>query len=108
MATANEIEADVLIISEQNRNRGEDCGWYPDVNNKAAIAVISEISVDEVGPPSPGFKWLEIKGYRVYSCYISPNVKFPEFEIFLAGLEASVRGATGPVVIAGDFNSKSP
>jgi len=31
-----------------------------------------------------------------------------EFETFLVGLEASVRTATGPVVVSGDFNSKSP
>jgi len=108
MATANEIRADVLIISEQHRNRDEDCGWYSDVNSRAAIAILSDISIDKIGPPSPGFRWLEIKGYRVYSCYISPNVNFLEFEGFLARLEASVRGANCPVVIAGDFNSKSP
>jgi len=35
-------------------------------------------------------------------------VRFPEFEAFLSSLEVSVMGATRPVVIAGDFNSKSP
>jgi len=105
LATANANEVDVLIISEQHRDRGEDCGWYPDESSRAAIAVVSGIAVDKIGPPLPGFRWLEIKGYRLYSCYISPNVRFPEFEAFLSGLEASIRGATGPVVIAGDFNS---
>jgi len=108
LTTANANEADVLIISEQHRDHGEDCGWYPDAGSRAAIAVVSGIAVDKIGPPSPGFRWLEIKGYRLCSCYISPNVRFPEFEAFLSNLEASVMGATGPVVIAGDFNSKSP
>lgn len=108
LATANEKEADVLIICEQHRDRGEDNRWFPDANGRAAIAVLSNISVDAIGQPSPGFRWLEIKGYRLYSCYISPNVTFLEFEAFLVGLEASVRTATGPVVVAGDFNSKSP
>lgn len=85
IATANEIDADVLIISDQNRNRGEDYGWYPDANNRAAIAVIRDITIDKICPQSPNFRWLEIKGYSLYSCYITPNVKFPEFERFLAG-----------------------
>ncbi|KAL4083587.1 hypothetical protein QTP88_028903 [Uroleucon formosanum] len=106
MATANRVEVDVLIISGQYPDCGEDTGWYPDSNDRAAIAVLGSISVDKIGPPMPGFRWLEMKGYRLYSCYISPNVRFPEFEAFLAGLEASVRGASCPVVI--DFNSKSP
>ncbi|CAI6356785.1 unnamed protein product [Macrosiphum euphorbiae] len=108
LATANAKEADVLIICEQHRDRGEDNGWFPDANGRAAIAVLSSISVDAIGQPSPGFRWLEIKGYRLYSCYISPNVTFLEFEAFLVGLEASVRTATGPVVVSGDFNSRSP
>lgn len=108
MVTANEVGADVLIISEQHHGRGEDCRWYPDANRRAAIAILSDMPVDEIGPPSKGFRWLEVNGYRLYSCYIWPNIRFPEFEAFLAGLEASVRGATGPVVIAGDFNAKSP
>ncbi|XP_008180149.1 uncharacterized protein LOC103308492 [Acyrthosiphon pisum] len=108
LATANAKEADVLIICEEHRDRGEDNGWFPDANGRAAIAVLSSISVDAIGQPTPGFRWLEIKGYRLYSCYISPNVTFLEFEAFLVGLEASVRTATGPVVVSGDFNSKSP
>jgi len=49
-----------------------------------------------------------MKDYRLYSCYICPDVSFTEFKAFLAGLEASVKGATCPLVVAGDFNSKSP
>jgi len=108
LATANAKEADVLIICEQHRDRGEDNGWFPDANGRAAIAVLSSISIDAIGRQLPGFRWLEIKGYRLYSCYISPNVTFLEFEAFLVGLEASVRTATGPVVVSGDFNYKSP
>lgn len=108
IATANDLEVDVLIISEQHRNSGEDRGWYPDTSSRAAIATISNIPVDRVGPPSPGFRWLETNGYRIYSCYCSPNVSLNEFEAFLDGLETSIRGATCPVIVAGDLNAKSP
>ncbi|XP_060869604.1 uncharacterized protein LOC132944331 [Metopolophium dirhodum] len=105
LATANANEADVLIICEKYRDRGEDNGWFPDANGRAAIAVLSSISVDAIGQPSPGFRWLETKGFRLYSCYISPNVTFLEFEAFLDDLETSI---SAPVIVAGDLNSKSP
>jgi len=108
LATANAKKADVLVICEQYRDRGEDNGWYPDANGRSAIAIVSNIPVDRIGPRSPGFRWLEVRGYRLYSCYCSPNVSFLEFESFLDGLEDSIRGAVGPVIVAGDFNSKSP
>lgn len=108
IATANEVDADVLIISEPHRDRGEDCSWYADVNNRAAIAIVSGISIDKIGPPLMGFRWLEIKGYRLYRCYISPNVSYADFEVFLTGLKMSVKSATSLVIIAGDFNSKFP
>jgi len=55
----------------------------------------------------PGFRWVETNGYRLYSCYCSPNVSFADFEAFLDGLETSIRGATCPVIVAGEINSKS-
>jgi len=41
LVTANANEADVIIISEQNKNGGEDRGWYSDANSIAAIAILS-------------------------------------------------------------------
>jgi len=46
LATAYATEADVLVISEEHRDRGEDNGWFLDANGRAAIAVLSSISVD--------------------------------------------------------------
>jgi len=56
MVNAKEVEADVLIISEQNRDRGDDCGWYPDANSRAAIAIMSDISVDKIGQALDGWR----------------------------------------------------
>jgi len=35
--TAEKIGADVITISEQNRNEGENNAWYSDVTGRAAV-----------------------------------------------------------------------
>lgn len=66
---AEEINADVMVFSEQNRNEGEDNAWYPDSTGKAAVAVTDRISVENPGQPEQGFRWVELSGIRLYSCY---------------------------------------
>jgi len=48
-----------------------------------------------------------LNGYRLYSCYCSPNVALSDFEDFLSALETSVRSSPRPTIITGDFNAKS-
>ncbi|KAL4082648.1 hypothetical protein QTP88_029709 [Uroleucon formosanum] len=54
-----------------------------------------------------GFRWVEVQGLRVYSCYWSPNCSIDEYKDFLLRLELSIRNSLIPVVVAGDFNAKS-
>lgn len=106
--TARECKADVVLISEQYRNASEDVGWYSDAAGRAAVYVTGGIFVDAASPPDAGFRWVLINSIRVYSMYCSPNVTLAEYNVFLNGLESSVRGSDGPVLIAGDFNAKRP
>ncbi|KAF5191755.1 reverse transcriptase, partial [Thalictrum thalictroides] len=95
------------IISEQHRDKGEKNGWYADASGRSAIAVLGKLHVDAIGPRLHGISRLELNGFRLYSCYCSPNIQLTEFEVFLGRLEASIREARCPVIIAGDFNAKS-
>lgn len=54
-----------------------------------------------------GWVWIEIGGCRIYSCYFSPNSPLPEFEEDIRRLEDDVRGAGGPIIVAGDFNASA-
>lgn len=106
LATAAQICASVLLVSEPNRlliqNRDH---WYSDLSGRAAIAVLGNTAIDAIGPSDNGYRWIEIGGTRIYSCYWSPNLPTHTFEDFLDRLEASARGSRVLVVIAGDFNA---
>jgi len=108
-AKIKELDIDVLIISEQYKNKTEEDGWFRDNSGKAAVAVINEdLPIMATGSPDDiGFRWVEVKDHRIYACYWSPNMDTDSFERFLDNLEASVRSAILPVIIAGDLNAKS-
>lgn len=104
-----ELGFDVLIICEQYKNKTEEDGWFQDNSGKAAVAVINEdLPIMATGPSDDiGFRWVEVKDHRIYACYWSPNMDTDSFQRFLNNLEASVRSAVLPVIIAGDLNAKS-
>lgn len=100
--------ADVLVVSEQNRaHPSEADGWYSDESDLAAIAVVGNVSINQVGPVVRGFRWVEFPGFRLYSCYWTPNCALAEYVDFLRRLEISIRTSSAPVIVAGDFNAKS-
>lgn len=48
-----------------------------------------------------------MNGFRIYSCYFSPNIEITEFLNKIDKLVQHVRSYDTPVLIGGDFNSKS-
>jgi len=106
---AEEINADAIVISEPNRNEGEDNAWYPDSTGRAAVAVTDRIPVENPGQPERGFRWVKLSGIRLYSCYWPPHSSssITEFADFIDRLEMSIRESELPVIVAGDFNAKS-
>lgn len=99
--------ADILVISEQNHNRPEDEGWFSDAAGRSAVVAISRIPINKVGPLDLGFRWVGFPGFRIYSCYCSPNCSIAEFRDFLFRLETSIRSSSTLTNAAGDFNTKS-
>jgi len=106
MATASQREVDILIISEPYRCGLDNEGWYSDTGNKAAIMVYNpRIKVQEFGlKDNLGFWWVRLEGITVYTCYWYGLYTVE----FLDRLEGSIKTQTGIVIIAGDFNTKSP
>ncbi|VVC42593.1 Endonuclease/exonuclease/phosphatase [Cinara cedri] len=94
-ASAVALKADILIVGEPGR---------------AAVVIANpQLALTESDPGvEDGFRWVTCGGHRYYACYWSPNTDFAGFEDFLLRLESSVRSSGVPVVVAGDFNAKSP
>jgi len=107
LASAFQWEADILVISEQNRNLPESEAWFSDSGGRSAIAVTSKIPVNTIGPSELGFRWVEFPEFRLYSCYCTPNCSIADYKDFLLRLERSIRSSNIPAVAAGDFNAKS-
>jgi len=109
-ATANQLGIDILVISEPKHSKSEGEGWFNDASSRATIAVLNnKIPIDKIGSNNEvGFRWVQIGGVTIYACYWSPNTEFTQFIDFLDRLEASIRTANGMVIVAGDFNAKSP
>lgn len=104
------LQVDIVLVREPHRIKTEDEGWFGDTGGKAAVAVVNpRLPITKIGPANnQGFRWIAIEGIRIYSCYWSPNTDLAAFIYFLDRLEASIRSARTPVLVAGDFNAKSP
>lgn len=107
LATAIKIGADIVLISEQNKNNSESNGWYSDSTGRSAISFVSSLPQNKVGPMEKNFRWVEVSGLRVYSCYHTPNCSIAEYADFVSRLEWSIRSSSLPVCVAGDFNAKA-
>lgn len=50
---------------------------------------------------------LDLEGFHLYSCYISPNIDINSFEAILNEIMNDVQNTGDEVIITGDFNAKS-
>jgi len=104
--------ATLAVISDYNRAMGDDDHWVGSSDGKCAVYVSAtcDATIADQGV-GIGFAWARVGTITVYSCYCSPNCSLQEFDLFLGGLEGSIRRhpvATANLIVAGDFNSHSP
>lgn len=72
-----------------------------DASGRAAIAILSVVPQNKADPTENGFRWVEIPGKRIYSCYWTPICPIAEYSDFLQRLELSIRSSALPVVVVG-------
>ncbi|XP_041973441.1 uncharacterized protein LOC121729121, partial [Aricia agestis] len=102
-------EIDVAVIAEPYRVLVRS-DWTGDVDSTVAL-----VFGPKVVPPSSrnttrghGFVVANLGTLTVVGVYFSPNRAIADFEALLLRLTAVVEGSNHPVVVAGDFNAKSP
>lgn len=109
LATATQLEANIIIVSEPNRALGERLnGWHFDASEWFAIATHGCTAIEVIGPLENGFRWLEVAGIRINSYYWSPNLPLLMYEDFLYRLEQCIRSSKYSVIVARNMNVKSP
>jgi hypothetical protein len=103
-----ETDADILLVCEPNRKRIDGSDWYVDRLQDAAIKVLGrETIVDRYGS-GEGHVWIETGPYRFISAYVSPNSGWGVYERRLEEVGVCDRSSRRQVLLAGDFNAKSP
>lgn len=107
-ANAVKTGADILIVSEPNRNSISGNNWKADPEGDSAILLLNTRKAILQGGSGRGFVWLELTDLRIFSCYFSPNKALGEIEQALDELGEAIRGSRKGAIIAGDFNAKSP
>lgn len=106
--TITRLRISVVILSEPNRKISQTKPWFLDNKIDSAIMITNKkIKVTETGK-GDGFIWVKIDDLKIISCYISPNVGIDEYKNFLERLGNEVRKTGSKIIIAGDFNAKSP
>ncbi|KAL4082383.1 hypothetical protein QTP88_030003 [Uroleucon formosanum] len=105
--TADESEADVLIVSEPATHYGQEDKWCFSSDRKAAVGIsrLSTLSCDLRGSGN-GFAWMAFQNLTVFSCYLRPGATMREFNAALDDLGNAIRArGDASVILAGDFNA---
>lgn len=97
------VDSDVIIVTEPNTSLPS---WYVDNRGDCAIGLLNGVAPEEVGVLGQGYAWIRVKGIRIYSCFVSPNIHITDFEKYLSDLDRSIRSTDGEIIIARDFNAK--
>ncbi|KAJ3640617.1 hypothetical protein Zmor_027169 [Zophobas morio] len=106
--TVQEEGVNVLVVSEPNKKRVKGLEWMTDVREDVAVRVCGRHEKGEMFGKGEGFVWIKFSEWVLYGCYISPNIDIGRYTKFLDDLGESVNTWEGEVVVAGDFNAKSP
>lgn len=103
---ASEKNVDLLLLSEQYRNRVSP-SWYADLSGTAAIWVINTglVRVKNHGS-GDGFVWVHFGDITVFSVYLTPNEPAHSFRERVDRLEDAIVNAGGRIVVGGDFNAR--
>lgn len=100
-----DYDAQLLIISKPN-SISDVPEWIGSTEKKCIMYVTPKIDIFKTGK-GHDFVWADIKNFRIYDCYVTPNNNIKKFKIRLDSLEQSIRTSSNQIILAGDFYSHS-
>lgn len=104
-----EENIDLALVSEPNKRYVEERAWITDVKGDVAVRICTQSAETEIGriAREEGIVLVELKEVEVCGGYISPNIGIDSYSEYINRLERVLRDRNKPVIVAGDFNSKS-
>lgn len=107
--TASSLKCDIAIMSEPNINTIKGEGpWVTDKKYDTALIIFNKKLRVGRKKRRRGYCWINIGEYRIVACYISPNCGIDAFEGYLQDIEEDLKRTKRHIILAGDFNAKSP
>lgn len=109
LATAKELGAGMILMSEPNRNAVRNRkDWICDEDLDTAIKVMdNKITIKRCGQ-GHSFTYIATPGLTVYNCYSSGNKDLEDLEEILYEIGRLIRLNKEKAIVVGDFNAKSP
>ncbi|GJQ79253.1 hypothetical protein Trydic_g5496 [Trypoxylus dichotomus] len=87
---AFETNTDIVLISEQYRNRDQPT-WFSDPLSTSAIWISSSRNIRVEGHGSEeGFVWVRCEAMTFFSCYLTPNESIQQFRTKVDALEDAI------------------
>lgn len=104
---AEEMDADVVIISEPYRDRDSPT-WFANTSRSAALWIRGR-AASRVTAHGRGvdYVWARVADVTYVSVYLTPNCSAADFEQKVAALEDALRDIPGLIVLAGDVNARA-
>lgn len=101
-------KAGICLVTEPNTRRAQNEACFLDESAHAGAYTNKFL----IGNTSSWIKYDEFISFKrgdiyVFNCYLNPNYKIDKFKDTLSRLEDAIKSVGGPVIVTGDFNSRS-
>ncbi|XP_075213775.1 uncharacterized protein LOC142319981 [Lycorma delicatula] len=106
-ATAMEVEADLLIITDPNRIEAARHVWTADIAGDVAIRSYSNRCPWQLHHREEGILAITLAEFLLVAGYISPNIVLEDFKTYIDRLTIIIIQAPIRVILMGDFNCKA-
>lgn len=107
MATAKEMEVDILAVTEPNNKELDNHGWLYDIDKDAAIKVTNSKIPCCGNGAGKSYTWIEMADHILFSCYIAPSKSIDAFQDVLENIAARMNMYKKDTIITGDFNASA-
>ncbi|XP_075223897.1 uncharacterized protein LOC142325752 [Lycorma delicatula] len=102
-----EIEADLVITKESNRNVAARHDWIADTTGDVAIKNCSNRHAWQLHRRDEGILSIILTEFVLVAGYVSPNIVLEDYKTYIDRLMGIIMQAPKRVILMGDFNCKA-